>query len=86
MHNSSKKLKENYNQILGSAKRAEEILKEIENGAQGIIIAQGTDTIHYTSAALAFILENLAIPVLIVGAQRSSDRFNYPDQKCQCLY
>jgi glutamyl-tRNA(Gln) amidotransferase subunit D len=29
---------------------------------------------HFTSAALAFILEDLPIPVLLVGAQRSSDR------------
>ena len=53
---------------------AKEIKKEIENKADGVIITQGTDTIHYTSAALAFILEDLPKPVLIVGAQRSSDR------------
>jgi glutamyl-tRNA(Gln) amidotransferase subunit D len=29
---------------------------------------------HYTSAALSFALENLPIPVVLVGAQRSSDR------------
>ena len=53
---------------------AEEIKKEIAAGAKGIILAQGTDTLHYTSAALSFILENIGVPVLIVGAQRSSDR------------
>lgn len=53
---------------------AKEIEKEVKNGAQGIIIAHGTDTMHYTSAALSFILENLNIPVLLVGSQRSSDR------------
>jgi glutamyl-tRNA(Gln) amidotransferase subunit D len=53
---------------------AKEIEKEIKNNIDGIIISQGTDTIHYTSAALSFILENLPVPVLIVGAQRSSDR------------
>src|SRR4029078_3320469 len=40
----------------------------------GIIVSHGTDTMHYTSAALSFALQNLPIPVLIVGAQRSSDR------------
>jgi len=30
--------------------------------------------LHYTSAALALILQNIKIPVLLVGAQRSSDR------------
>jgi glutamyl-tRNA(Gln) amidotransferase subunit D len=29
---------------------------------------------HYTSAALSFALQNLPIPVVLVGAQRSSDR------------
>jgi len=53
---------------------AKEIQKEIKAGTDGIIITQGTDTLHYTSAALAFTLEDLGIPVLIVGAQRSSDR------------
>jgi glutamyl-tRNA(Gln) amidotransferase subunit D len=53
---------------------AKEIKKEIENGSEGVIVTQGTDTLHYTSAALSFILEDLAKPVLIVGSQRSSDR------------
>jgi len=53
---------------------AHEIRKEIENGAQGIIITHGTDTMHYTSAALSFMLKDPGVPVIIVGAQRSSDR------------
>ncbi len=40
----------------------------------GIILTMGTDTIHYTSAALALMLHNIPKPVLVVGAQRSSDR------------
>ncbi len=48
--------------------------EEIKQGAQGIVITHGTDTLHYTSAALAFLLENLPVPVILVGAQRSSDR------------
>ena len=40
----------------------------------GIIVSHGTDTMHYTAAALSFALQNLPIPVVIVGAQRSSDR------------
>jgi glutamyl-tRNA(Gln) amidotransferase subunit D len=40
----------------------------------GIVLSHGTDTMHYTSAALSFALENLPIPVVLVGAQRSSDR------------
>jgi len=53
---------------------AKEIEKEIKKGADGVIITHGTDTMHYASAALSFILENLNIPVILVGAQRSSDR------------
>lgn len=54
------------------------MLDEIENASNnnsiGIIISHGTDTLHYTSAALQYALENLNIPVILVGAQRSSDR------------
>ena len=53
---------------------AAEIKKEIEAGANGIIITHGTDTLHYTGAALSFMLHHLPIPVLLVGSQRSSDR------------
>ncbi len=53
---------------------AKEIEKEVKEGVKGIIITHGTDTMHYTSAALSFMLENLPIPVILVGAQRSSDR------------
>lgn len=53
---------------------AKEIEEAIKEGAEGVIITQGTDFLHYTSAALAFALENLSVPVLVVGSQRSSDR------------
>jgi glutamyl-tRNA(Gln) amidotransferase subunit D len=53
---------------------AETAAKNIELGAKGIIIAHGTDTMAYTAAALSFALQNLPVPVVVVGAQRSSDR------------
>jgi glutamyl-tRNA(Gln) amidotransferase subunit D len=34
----------------------------------------GTDVMHYTAAALSFMLKNISGPVVITGAQRSSDR------------
>lgn len=40
----------------------------------GIIITHGTDTIHYTAAALSFMLKNVDRPIILVGSQRSSDR------------
>jgi len=48
--------------------------KEIENGIDGIIIGHGTDTLHYTAAALTFMVQNSPIPIVLVGSQRSSDR------------
>lgn len=53
---------------------AQDVAKEIKAGANGVIITHGTDTLHYTAAALSFMLQNLPIPVILVGAQRSSDR------------
>ena len=53
---------------------AKAVNEEIKKGADGIIVTQGTDTLHYSTAALAFILENLPIPVIFLGSQRSSDR------------
>lgn len=52
---------------------AREVAKNYKDIA-GIIITHGTDTLHYTSASLTFMLENLPIPVILVGSQRSSDR------------
>ncbi|MCE5295523.1 MAG: Glu-tRNA(Gln) amidotransferase subunit GatD, partial [Euryarchaeota archaeon] len=53
---------------------ARAVKEEISNGADAIIIPHGTDTMGYTSAALSFMLEGLDTPVVLVGAQRSSDR------------
>ncbi len=55
-------------------KTAESIAKEIESGADGVIIGHGTDTMCVTGAALAYFLRNLPVPVVLVGSQRSSDR------------
>jgi len=53
---------------------AQTVAKRIGQGVDGIVIAHGTDTMAYTSAALSFALQNLPVPVILVGAQRSSDR------------
>jgi glutamyl-tRNA(Gln) amidotransferase subunit D len=53
---------------------AQTVAKRISQGVDGIVIAHGTDTMAYTSAALSFALQNLPVPVILVGAQRSSDR------------
>lgn len=53
---------------------AKKIEDEINAGADGIIITHGTDTMHYTSAALSLMVQGSPIPILVVGSQRSSDR------------
>ena len=53
---------------------AQAVADEINNGADGIIIPHGTDTMGYTATALSFMLGNVPKPVVLVGAQRSSDR------------
>ena len=53
---------------------AKKVKKSADAGIEGILIGHGTDTMSFTSAALAFMLENLSIPVVITGSQRSSDR------------
>jgi len=51
------------------ARRVYDSLKSYE----GVIITHGTDTMHYSASALAFMLSTPK-PVVFVGAQRSSDR------------
>jgi glutamyl-tRNA(Gln) amidotransferase subunit D len=53
---------------------AQQIGREIEKGIDGIVIGHGTDTLHHTGAALTFMCQNLPVPVILVGSQRSSDR------------
>ncbi|OED29953.1 Glu-tRNA(Gln) amidotransferase subunit GatD [Methanosphaera sp. WGK6] len=54
-------------------KTAEEVYNEINNGADGVVIAHGTDTMHYTASALSFMIDT-PVPIVLTGAQRSSDR------------
>lgn len=53
---------------------AKAIGKEIERGIDGIIVGHGTDTLHHTAAVLTFMVQNLPVPIVLVGSQRSSDR------------
>ncbi|MFH1247208.1 MAG: Glu-tRNA(Gln) amidotransferase subunit GatD, partial [Candidatus Micrarchaeota archaeon] len=58
-------------------KLAKAVAKELNGGAEGVIITHGTDTLHYTAAALSFMLKDLCKPVALVGAQRSPDRASF---------
>lgn len=53
---------------------AKRVAQHINKSVDGVVICHGTDTLAYTSAALSFALQNLPVPVILVGSQRSSDR------------
>ena len=40
----------------------------------GIILAHGTDTMHYTASYLSFALAGCDTPIILTGSQRSADR------------
>ncbi|MCA9487336.1 MAG: Glu-tRNA(Gln) amidotransferase subunit GatD [Nanoarchaeota archaeon] len=54
------------------AKSVETFLND--KNIQGIIVTHGTDTLHYTSAALSFFLGKINKPVVLTYSQRSIDR------------
>jgi len=53
---------------------AKAIGTEIEDGIHGIVVGHGTDTMHHTASALAFMVQDSPVPIVMVGSQRSSDR------------
>jgi len=55
-------------------KLAQSIGGAIDDGVDGVVIGHGTDTMHHTAAILSFMLQDLPVPVVMVGSQRSSDR------------
>ena len=56
---------------LMSERIADELNKE---DVQGVVVTQGTDTLHFSTAAMSFFLRNLNKPVIFTAAQRSIDR------------
>jgi len=57
-------------------KKIAELTTELLNdeSINGIIITHGTDTLHYTSAALSFFIQDLNKPIALTYSQRSIDR------------
>jgi glutamyl-tRNA(Gln) amidotransferase subunit D len=53
---------------------ATRVVAAFHEGARGVVVAHGTDTLAFTAAALSFLLADLPGPVVLVGAQRSPDR------------
>lgn len=56
---------------------AQSVVKELNSESKGVVISHGTDTMGYTAAALSFMVRNVNSPVVITGAQRSSDRGSF---------
>ncbi|EMA46791.1 Glu-tRNA(Gln) amidotransferase subunit GatD [Halococcus saccharolyticus] len=52
---------------------AHAVHEEIENGADGVVVMHGTDTMQFSASALAFMLDT-PVPVVFTGSQRSADR------------
>ncbi len=54
---------------------AKRIAKELnDEEVDGVVVTQGTDTLHFSTAAMSFFLKNLNKPVVFTAAQRSIDR------------
>ncbi|MBI2654983.1 Glu-tRNA(Gln) amidotransferase subunit GatD [Candidatus Woesearchaeota archaeon] len=54
---------------------AESIASELNrDDVAGVVVTQGTDTLHFSTAAMSFFLRNLNKPVVFTAAQRSIDR------------
>jgi glutamyl-tRNA(Gln) amidotransferase subunit D len=52
---------------------ARAVHEEIKAGADGVVVMHGTDTMQFTAAALAFMLDT-PVPIVLTGSQRSADR------------
>jgi len=66
-----------YSENMGPSKWSElarRVAGAVADGFHGVVITMGTDTLGYTAAALSFALAGVPVPVILVGAQRSSDR------------
>tara|TARA_Y100000310_G_scaffold246620_2_gene251963 strand:+ start:3241 stop:4539 length:1299 start_codon:yes stop_codon:yes gene_type:complete len=54
---------------------AREIGKELKDDkVDGVVVSQGTDTLHYSSAAMSFFLQDVGKPVVLTASQKSIDR------------
>jgi glutamyl-tRNA(Gln) amidotransferase subunit D len=56
-------------------KIAKQVAKSLnDSSVRGVIVTHGTDFLHYTGAALSFMLSNINKPVVLTYSQRSTDR------------
>lgn len=50
------------------------IYDELQTDVAGVVVTMGTDTLHFTVAAMSFLLGKINKPVVFTAAQRSIDR------------
>lgn len=55
-------------------KIANSIAVEIDEGVDGIVVAHGTDSLPYTTAAVSFMLSDIPIPVVFTGSLVPPDK------------
>lgn len=53
---------------------ARHIANELNSESDGVVVSHGTDTMHFSAAAMSFFLTGLSKPVVFTGSQRSIDR------------
>jgi glutamyl-tRNA(Gln) amidotransferase subunit D len=58
----------------GHWQRVARRIHEVKDDYDGILVGHGTDTMAYTGSALSLMLSGIGTGVVLVGAQRSSDR------------
>ena len=47
------------------------IIEENYDGFDGFVVTHGTDTMAYTAAALSYLVQNSAKPIVLTGSQKS---------------
>lgn len=47
-----------------------QLVRTKQHSCDGFVVLHGTDTMSYTAAALSFLLTDIAMPIIVTGAQR----------------
>ena len=59
-----------------------DILRKSYDAYDGFVISHGTDTMAYTAAALSYLVQGSAKPIVLTGAQNLTDAFLYACRGC----
>lgn len=55
---------------------AQEVRSAVREGADGVLILHGSDTLPYSAAAMYFLLSDISVPVAVTAANRPADEEN----------